>query len=114
MTISRIDPWTALRMSFLLSLAVAVITIVAVVLLWSLLAVAGVFTSLNSTINDVVGAGSFSVTQYFGLGRVLTFAIAVAVIDVVLITAVATLAALLYNLAASLVGGIEVSVVDEG
>lgn len=113
MVVSRIDPWTVMRMSFLLSLAIAVITVVAVVLLWSLLAVGGVFSSVQTTVNDIVGDGSVAFTQYFGLGRILVLAVVVSVIDVILITAIATLGAFLYNLAASVVGGIEISVTEE-
>jgi hypothetical protein len=102
-----------MRMSFLLSLAVAVITVVAVLLLWSLFAAAGVFTSLETTIDDIVGQGAVAITQYFGLVRIMTFALVVAVIDVILITALATLGAFLYNIAAGLVGGVEVSIIEE-
>jgi hypothetical protein len=41
------------------------------------------------------------------------FTMLVAVIDVVLITAIATLAAFLYNMAAALLGGIEVTLTED-
>lgn len=113
LTVTRVDPWTVMRMAFLLSLAAAVITVVAIMLLWGLLAGAGVFSSVEGTVNDVVGSGSVAITQYFGFGRIFTFSLVVASVDVILITALATLGAFLYNLAASLVGGVEVSVTEE-
>ena len=113
LAVTMLDPWTVMRMSFLLSVAVAVITVVAVVLLWVVLAAAGVFSSVEGTIDDIVGEGGVAITQYFGLGRILAYALVVGVVDVVLITAMATVGAFLYNLAASLVGGIELTVTEE-
>jgi hypothetical protein len=113
MTIMRVDPWTVLRLSFLLSLAVAVVTVVAGLLLWALLAAGGVFSSVDTTLQDVLGDGALTVTQYFGFGRVLSVSLLVAAIDIVLITALATIAAFLFNLAASLAGGLEVTVSED-
>ena len=113
LTVTRIDPWTVLRLSFLLSVAAAIITVVAMMLLWSMLASAGVFDSVDSTMQSVLGDGAVTVTQYFGFGRVLSVSLLIGAIDVVLITALATIGAFLFNLAASLTGGLEVSVTGE-
>ena len=59
MTVTRVDPWTVLRLSFLLSIAAAIITVVAVVLLWAMLSSAGVFSSVDNTLVDVLGADNF-------------------------------------------------------
>jgi hypothetical protein len=112
-TIVRVDPWTVLRLSFLLSIAVAVITLVAVFLLWALLDAAGVFTSVEQSANDVLGEGASTFTQYFAFGEVFRVGLLLAVADVILLTALATLGAFLFNLASSLTGGLEVSVVEE-
>ena len=55
----------------------------------------------------------FDVENYVGTSRVLGFTMIVAVVDVVLITAIATLGAFLYNLAAALLGGIEVTLAED-
>lgn len=112
-TIQRVDPWTVLRLSFLLSLAAAVITVVAGMLLWALLSAGGVFISVDSTLEDVLGDGALTVTQYFGFGRVLSVSLLIAAIDVVLITALATIGAFLFNLAASVSGGLSMTVTDD-
>ena len=52
---------------------------------------------------------SFDITTYFGTSRVIGFTMLAAVLNVVLLTALSTLAAFLYNLAATLLGGIEVT-----
>jgi hypothetical protein len=113
MTVARIDPWTVLRLSFLLSVAAAIITIVAVMMLWVMLSSAGVFDSVDGTLQSVLGDGALTITQYFGFGRVFSVALLIAAIDVVLITALSTIGAFLYNLAASLTGGLELSVTED-
>lgn len=113
-TVQRVDPWTVLRLSFLLSLAAAVITVVSVLLLWALLASGGVFSTVERSANDILGEGSVTFTQYFELGQVLWVSVLLAVADVVLITALATLGAFLFNLAVSLAGGLELSVTEDG
>lgn len=113
-TVQRVDPWTVLRLSFLLSLAVAVVTVVSVLLLWGLLAGGGVFDTVERSANDILGEGSVTFTQYFDLGRVLWVSVVLAIADVILITALATLGAFLFNLAVSLAGGLELSVTEDG
>ncbi|MFZ0322725.1 MAG: DUF3566 domain-containing protein [Actinomycetes bacterium] len=113
LTVSTLDPWTVMRMAFALSVALAVISVVAIMLLWGLLAVAGVFSSVTSTVDDLVGQGAVSITEIFGFSRVFMFSLVVAAVDIVLVTALATLGAFLYNLAASLVGGVEITVSEE-
>ena len=112
-TIVRVDPWTVLRLSFLLSVAVAIITLVALFLLWGLLSAGGVFSSVEQSANDILGDGATTFTQYFEFGQVFRVGILLALADIVLLTALATLGAFLFNLASSLTGGLEVSVVED-
>ncbi len=105
-----------MKTSFLLSIAFGIVTVVAVAVVWSVLGAAGVWDSINSTVTDVLGgesAETFDIENYVGTSRVLGFTMIVAVVDVVLITAVATLAAFLYNLAAALLGGLEVTLAED-
>lgn len=114
--LTRIDPWSVMKTAFLLSVAFGVVTIVSVLMVWSVLGAAGVWDSINKTVQDIVGgqdASSFDVQNYVGTSRVLGFTMLVAVIDVVLLTAIATLGAFLYNMAAALLGGIEVTLAED-
>lgn len=86
---------------------------VAGILLWSLLSSGGVFTSIDRTLEDVLGDGAVTITQYFGFGKVLSVSLLIAAIDIVLITALSTIGAFLFNLASSLGGGLEVTVSEE-
>ena len=112
----HLDPWSVMKTSFLLSIAFGIVTVVAVAVVWSVLGAAGVWDSINQTVSDVLGGDSaqnFDVQNYVGTSRVLGFTMIVAVVDVVLITAISTLGAFLYNLAAALLGGIEVTLAED-
>ncbi len=115
--LSRVDPWSVMKVSFLLAIAFGIVTVVSVFMVWSVLGAAGVWSSINNTVSDTLSSGNntstFNVEDYLGMSRVLGFTMLVSVIDVVLITAIATLGAFLYNMAASLLGGIEVTLAED-
>jgi hypothetical protein len=114
--LTRIDPWSVMKTAFLLSIAFGVVTLVSVFMVWSVLGAAGVWDSINQTVQNILGgdgAGDFDVQNYVGVSRVMGFTMLVAVIDVVLITAIATLGAFLYNMTAALLGGIEVTLTED-
>jgi len=114
--LTRVDPWSVMKTSFLLSVALGIVTIVAVFIVWSVLGMAGVWESVNSMVDDVIGDNSttdFEVENYLGITRIMGFTMLVAVIDVVLLTAIATLMAFLYNMAAALLGGVELTLAED-
>jgi len=76
--------------------------------LYTVLDKLGVVTSVNTLVREV---GS-TTTPVLSLSRALTAAVILAAIEVVLLTLLATLGALLYNLCASFTGGIEVQLGD--
>lgn len=112
----HLDPWSVMKTSFLLSIAFGIVTVVAVAVVWSVLGAAGVWDSIDATVSDVLGSQSgtpFQIEDYVGTSRVLGFTMIVAVVDVILITAISTLGAFLYNLAAALLGGVEVTLAED-
>lgn len=114
--LTRVDPWSVMKTSFLLSIAFAVVTVVSVAMVWQVLGAAGVWDSINSTIQESIGGedvAGFRIEDYVGASRVLGFTMLVAAIDVVLITAAATLTAFLYNMSAALLGGIEITLAED-
>src|SRR3954465_6572773 len=87
--LTRIDPWSVMKTAFLLAIALAVVTVVSVFIIWSVLAAAGVWDSINNTVQDVVGgedAADWDIEKYVGISRVMGFTVLVAAVDVVLIT----------------------------
>jgi hypothetical protein len=112
----RIDPWSVMKTSFLLSIAAGVVIVVSVFMVYSVLGAAGVWDSINQTVTNVLGgdtADDFDVQTYIGLSRVMGFTMLVAVIDVLLLTAIATLGAFMYNMSAALLGGIELTLAED-
>ena len=114
--IANIDPWSVMKVAFLFSVALGVILLVAVALLWLLLDFMGFFSTVASTIDDVSGdegSSGFDVEAFFSLPRVLGMATIVALVDIVMITALTTLCAYLYNISTDLVGGVELTLAEE-
>lgn len=112
----QVDAWSVMKTAFLLSLAIGIVTVVAVAVIWGVLGAAGVWDSINSMVQQTLGSDTsqpFQIQDYIGTSRVLGFTMIVAVVDVILITAIATLGAFVYNLAATLVGGIEVTLAED-
>ncbi|MGW6197591.1 DUF3566 domain-containing protein [Kribbella sp. NPDC055110] len=113
---SRIDPWSVMKTAFLLAIAFGIVTWVAVFIVWSAIGAAGVFDNINSTVQEVLGtpAGEpFRVENYINTGKVMGFTTLLACADVLIITALATLGSFLYNIAATLLGGLEVTLASE-
>lgn len=114
--LTRIDPWSVMKSAFLLSIAFGIVTVVSVAMVWTVLDQAGVWTSINDTIQETIGGpetADFDIENYIGTSRVLGFTMLVAAVDVVLLTAIATLGAFLYNMSAALLGGIEVTLAED-
>lgn len=112
----QVDAWSVMKTAFLLSISLGIILVVAVAVIWGVLGAAGVWDSINSMVQQTLGSDNstpFRIQDYVGTSRVLGFAMIVAVVDVILITAIATLGAFVYNLAATLVGGVEVTLAED-
>jgi hypothetical protein len=103
-----------LKLAFLLSVAFGVITVVASVAIWALLDLTGTFDSFNQLMRDAIGAeGTFDLRDVLSLGQVASYATIIAVVNVVVISVLSMLGAVLYNIAASLVGGVGVTLTDD-
>nr|WP_027723566.1 DUF3566 domain-containing protein [Varibaculum cambriense] len=114
LVVSRIDPWSVMKVSFLLSVALGIAMVLAGLLVWLLLNSMSVFSSVESFINDIDPTGSIaSIIDYLRLPRVMAMSTIVAVSNVILTTAFSTVGAFIYNLVTSLVGGIRLALTDE-
>lgn len=114
--VSRVDPFSVMKVGFLVSVAMGIALVVMTGVMWALFSTMGVFDSVNELAAQIIGDGSgqeFDVMDFLGFGRVMALAIVVAVIDVFLLTAIATLGAFLYNVVASLVGGVHMTLTDD-
>lgn len=114
LTIARVDPWGVLKLSFLLAVALGIVQVVAAAVIWNVIDGMGVFTDINDVMRQIEGDEStFDIFDYVGLQRVLSLTTVIAVVNVVILTLMATLFAFLYNLGSALVGGTRVTLTDE-
>ncbi|WP_328757864.1 DUF3566 domain-containing protein [Streptomyces sp. NBC_00271] len=114
--VAKTDPWSVMKVSFLLSIALGICTIVAAAVLWMVLDAMGVFSTVGGTISEATGSNEsngFDLQSFLSLPHVLMFTSIIAVIDVVLATALATLGSFIYNLSAGFVGGIELTLAED-
>ena len=115
--VSKVDPWSVLKMSFLLSVALGIMLVVCAVTLWSMMDLTGIFDRVNDLARQILGTdgpgGAFQIEEMVTVGQIASFATIIAVVNVVLLTVLSMLAAVLYNLSASLVGGIGVTLTDD-
>jgi hypothetical protein len=112
LTVSRIEPWSVMKFSFMISLVGWVILFVAVAIMYFVLSKLGVFHSIENTVGLVTASKAHSGTNaasWFAASRVLGYTMLVGAVNVILITALATVGAVLYNLVTMLAGGIEVT-----
>jgi hypothetical protein len=109
LTLRRLDPWSVLRFSFIASLALLVVFLVAVIVLYAVLAGMHVFSTINNQLHSFTSTDTSGGFHFdFSFGRVMGLTLTVGAVNVVLFTALATLGAFVYNIVADLVGGIEV------
>ncbi|MCT1458031.1 DUF3566 domain-containing protein [Aestuariimicrobium sp. p3-SID1156] len=115
--IARIDPWSVMKTALMFSIAFGILSLVAVWVLWMVLQSSGAFESINTTVNDLMGTpnspSSFDMGRYITGARVLGYTALIAAADVVLFTALATLFSFLYNLSATVLGGLEVTLAED-
>lgn len=114
--LARIDPWSVMKTTFLFAIAFGIMLIVIVYVLWSVIAGSGALESVNEFMTTLIGdqaGGEFRVESFINGSRILGFAAVLAAIDVVIITTVSTLFAFLYNLAATIMGGLEVTLAED-
>lgn len=111
----RIEPWSVTKLAFVVSVALMIVAVVAVTIFWIVLDLTGVWDQLNGSVTNVLSdsSDSFDVTSYLGLPRLIGLTLIMSAINVVVMTALATIAAHLYNLAAQLLGGIELTFGDD-
>jgi Transmembrane domain of unknown function (DUF3566) len=112
LTVARVEPWSVMKFSFVVSLVAFVILFVAVSVLYGALAGLGVFDSLQRVVSDVTSSQSsagVNAKAWFSASRVLGYTALLGSLNIVLITAMSTIGAVVYNLTSRLVGGVEVT-----
>ncbi len=107
--IRKIDPWTVLKVSLVFNAIMALVTVLGLVVFWSVFVNAGIPDRINElalTIGLENGI-TFSGAVYFRIVVLL------AIVGTILMTGLFTLGAVIYNLISDLVGGVEFVVLEE-
>jgi hypothetical protein len=115
LVLRRVEPWSAMKFSFVVSLVCFVVLFVAVAVLYGVLNALGVFDSIVELVNQL-GQGEqgqssipIDIASWFEPVRILGYTALIGAVNVVLITALSTLGAVIYNISSDLVGGVEVT-----
>ena len=113
--LTHVEPWSVTRLAFAISVAMMIVSVVAVTIFWVVMDATGVWDQINGSVTSVLSddSTSFNITDYLGFGRMVGLTLVLSAINVILTTALATIGAHLYNLAAQLLGGVEVTFAEE-
>jgi hypothetical protein len=105
----HINPWTVLKFSAVLSIALFFVWLIVVGVLFGILDGAGIIGRINDAVTTINGPGSkapISATIVFGGAAII------GVVNIILFIALSTIGSVVYNLCADLVGGIEITLAE--
>ena len=115
--LSRLDPWSVMKTAFLFSIAAGIMLVVAVYVVWTVIGASQLFDSVNDIVKSVVSTPGdttpFRIQEYINTQKVMGVTALLACVDVVIFTALATLGSFLYNLAATMLGGLEITLAED-
>src|SRR5690625_689548 len=73
LTVSRVDPWSIMKLSFLLSIALGIVLVVAVALVWTVLNEMEVFAKIHGIVDDIGAQRQFGqLLEYLEFSRVIS------------------------------------------
>lgn len=100
-----LDFWSAVKLSFLAAVAIAIATVVFFVLVFLILETTGLIAQADEFVGSFTD-GSFIVSQVLSLPQVLAFSAIVAILNLVVVTVMGAVVAGIYNLAVKVTGGL--------
>jgi hypothetical protein len=100
-----VDFWSAVKLSFLAAVALAIVTIVSFFLIYLVVEATGLIAKGDEFFSSFTD-GSATLSQYIGLGQVMAFAAIVAILNLVVMTVMGAVVAGIYNLAVKVTGGL--------
>ncbi|KAB7788746.1 DUF3566 domain-containing protein [Bifidobacterium cebidarum] len=113
LSLTRVDAWSVAKVSFMLSIAGAIIQIVAAAIVWLLLDAVGVFNQLTQIVSATGLNADFDLKNVLSLTTVVSGMTIFSIVEVVLFTLLTTIIALIYNVVSSLVGGVHLTLGDD-
>ena len=111
----RVEPYSVTRLAFVVSVLLMIVTTVAAAAFWLVLAATGFWDEINESVATLLSddSASFDITNYLGFSRMVGGTLVLSGMNVILMTALATVGAHMYNLAAALLGGVEATFTDD-
>ncbi|KGA04632.1 MAG: hypothetical protein GM43_3750 [actinobacterium acMicro-4] len=103
-----IDLWSAVKVSAMVALAISVAVFLTVILSWFLLSSVGVIGALEGVIGDILGDGGGGILALLQLEQVIVLAGVGALINVLSLTVLGSVGAVMYNAIARFTGGLTV------
>ena len=100
-----IDFWSAVKLSFLAAIAIAIVTVVAFVMVYFVVQTTGLIDKADEFLGSI-SDGSFLLSQLLSLPQVLAFSAIVAILNLIVVTVMGAVIAGIYNLAVKVTGGL--------
>jgi len=100
-----VDFWSAVKLSFLGAVALAIVTMVSFFLIFLVLQATGLLTQAD----EIVGAitdNSVRISEVAGLPQVMAFAAVVSILNLIVFTVLGAVVAGIYNVAVKVTGGL--------
>lgn len=115
--VSRIDPWSVMKTALLFGIAGGIMFVVATYFVMTVIESTGLWDAVNKAYADVLAApgdpNAFDISTYINTRRATGLAALIGAIDVVIFTALATVFSFLYNLSATMLGGLEITLAED-
>ena len=100
-----IDFWSAVKLSFLAAIAIAVVTVVSFILVFLVVQTTGLITRADEFFGNFTD-GTILLSNFVSLPQVLAFSAIVAILNLVVVTVMGAVLAGIYNLAVKVTGGL--------
>jgi hypothetical protein len=101
-----VDFWSTVKLSFLVAVSLGIVLVVATIMIYLVLQSTNIFTTLDKTLVEILGDENFSITDSFSLAQVSLFAVIVAILNIVVGTALGAITSVLYNFSVRITGGL--------
>jgi len=100
-----VDFWSAVKLSFLAAVALAIVTMVSFFLIFLVLQATGIMSQTDEFVGNITD-GSVSIASLMGLPQVMAFAAVVSILNLIVVTVLGAVGAGIYNLAVKVTGGL--------
>ncbi|SIT85602.1 DUF3566 domain-containing protein [Microbacterium sp. RU33B] len=99
-----IDFWSAVKLSFLAAVAIAIVTVVSFFLVYLIIDTTGLIGKIDEFFQGITDGAS--IRAFLGLPQVMAFAAIVAILNLIVVTVMGAVIAGIYNLAVKVTGGL--------